>query len=84
MADQHADLAHHDHVHGQMEITEQAGTWALFQFLAKWCSLAVSVLVVMLVIWFCTNAGFLAGAISGVVVAVAGYFVLRQKKAAAH
>ncbi len=84
MADPHADYAAHDHVHGQMEISEQAKTWAVFKVIAKWCTFAVSVLLVFLVLWFCTGSGFLGALVGAAAVAVIGVASLRKKKAAAH
>ncbi|MNR29198.1 Bacterial aa3 type cytochrome c oxidase subunit IV [compost metagenome] len=81
MADQHADNAEHAYVHGSMEISEQVSTWELFKFLAKWGSLLTAAILVLLTVWFAVGAGFVAGAISGVVVFVAGFFALRSKPA---
>jgi hypothetical protein len=44
----------------------------------------VATLLVMLVLWFCVQAGFVAGAGAGIVLAVAGVFFLREKPGAAH
>ena len=81
MADQHADHAEHAYVHGSMEISEQVSTWHLFLFLAKWGSLLTAAILVVLTVWFAVGAGFVAGAISGVVVFGAGFFALRSKPA---
>ena len=74
----------HDHTQGDMDITEQLATFSLVGKMIKWGSLAVAVLVVMLVLWFCVQAGFLAGAGAGVVLAIVGTVFLRSKPAAAH
>ena len=50
----------------------------------KWGSLAVAVLVVMLVLWFCVSAGFFAGVAAGIVLAVVGICFLRSKPAPEH
>ena len=81
MADQHADHAEHAYVHGEMEISEQVSTWHLFMFMAKWGSLLTAALLVLLTVWFAVGAGFMAGAISAVVLCVAGFFALRSKPA---
>ena len=81
MADQHADNAEHAYVHGAMEISEQVSTWHLFLFLSKWGSLLTAAILVVLTVWFAVGAGFVAGAISGVVVFAAGFFALRSKPA---
>ena len=83
MADSHAETAH-DHVHGEMEISAQKHMFELFIAMTKWCSLAISAVLVLLVVWFAVGAGFIAGAISAVVVAAAGVFLLRGKKSEEH
>ncbi|RSB47305.1 aa3-type cytochrome c oxidase subunit IV [Brevundimonas sp. 357] len=62
-----------------MNITEQAGTWTLFMGLTKWLSLATAVLILFLTVWFAVGAGFIPAFISGVVLSVAGFFMLRSK-----
>lgn len=69
---------------GEMDISEQAATYGVFMLLTKWGSLAIATALVLLVLWFCTPAGFLPGLVSSVVVAVIGVFVLRDKPDAAH
>ena len=71
-----------DHQHGAMDIQEQASTFHAFIALTKWGSLALVAALVPLVIWFCTPAGFMPGAIAGVVLTVAGIVLLRDKPAA--
>lgn len=83
MADSHAETAH-DHVHGEMEISAQKSMFELFIALTKWCSLGLSAVLVLLVVWFAVGAGFIAGAISAVVVTVVGVVLLRGKKSADH
>jgi len=79
MADQHADHAEHAYVHGSMEISEQVSTWHLFLFLAKWGSLAMAAVLLLLTVWFAVGAGFLA--IGAVALCVVGFFALRSKPA---
>ncbi len=55
----------HEYTPGDQDITEQLATFSLFGKMMKWGSLAVAVLVVMLVLWFCVQAGFFAGARRG-------------------
>ncbi|HBY43788.1 MAG TPA: aa3-type cytochrome c oxidase subunit IV [Brevundimonas sp.] len=64
-----------------MNISEQAWTWSLFMGLTKWLSLATAVLILFLTVWFAVGAGFVPAFISGVVLSVAGYFMLKSKKA---
>ena len=74
-----------DYHRGEMDIHEQAGTYHAFLAVSKWLSLAMAATLVFLVIWFCTKAGFLAGAITGLVIAAIGVFALRSKpKAGGH
>jgi hypothetical protein len=74
----------HDYTQGEMDITEQLATFGLFGKMVKWGSLFVATLLVMLVLWFCVRAGFIAGLGTGVVLAAAGVFFLRAKPDAAH
>lgn len=78
MADQH-DAHAAPYVHGQMDTTEQAWTWALFMGLTKWVSLSMAVLILFLTVWFGVGAGFVPAFISGAVVAVVGFFMLKKK-----
>ena len=79
-----ADDAAHDYHHGDMQITEQVATFHLFNGLTKWGSLAIAVLLVTLVLWFCTDAGFFPGVVSGIVLLAVGIFFLRSKPEQAH
>jgi len=74
----------HDYTQGDMDITEQVATFSMVGKMIKWGSLAVATLLVMLVLWFCVQAGFIAGAGAGIVLAVVGVFFLRKKPGAAH
>jgi hypothetical protein len=62
---------------GEMDIHEQVSTFHLVMNITKWGSLVLAALLLTLVLWFCTGAGFLAGAISGIVVMVLGILLLR-------
>lgn len=68
-----------DYHRGEMDIQEQASTFHAFNQMTKWGSLALSAALTALVLWFCTSAGFMAGLIAAVVVAVAGFFFLKEK-----
>lgn len=63
---------------GDMDIHEQTSTYHLFVMLAKWGSLALAALLIFLVLAFCTPTSFLGSLAVGVIVSVAGYFVLRE------
>jgi hypothetical protein len=73
-----------DYHRGEMDIQEQAATYAAFGGMTKWGSLAISVLLLMITIWFCTPMGFLGGLIPGVVLAVLGVVFLREKPGSSH
>ena len=73
-----------DYHRGDMDIHEQVGTFHLVMNITKWGSLTLASLLLFLVMWFCTPAGFVSGLISGGVVAVIGFIVLRSKPDAGH
>ncbi|MFZ5668827.1 MAG: aa3-type cytochrome c oxidase subunit IV [Pseudomonadota bacterium] len=73
-----------EHHRGDMDITEQTATYHAVMGLTKWGSLAVAVAVLVLSLWFATDAGFLGGLVAGVAVAAAGILLLREKKAGGH
>jgi hypothetical protein len=73
-----------DYHRGEMNISEQVSTFHLIMGITKWGSLVIASALLALVMWFCTNAGFLAGAISGGVVLALGIVLLREKPAAEH
>ncbi len=77
-----AEHAHDEYHRGHMEIGEQATTYSLFMTLTKWGSLVLAAVLTAIVLWFCTEAGFLGGLIAGVVLFVAGFFYLKKKPAA--
>lgn len=70
--------------HGEMDISEQTATYDVFMLLTKWGSLAIAALLVLLVLWFCTPAGFLVGLGVSLAMTVIGIFILRDKPDAAH
>jgi len=73
-----------DYQRGEMDIQEQAATFEAFGKMTKWGSLAVSVLLLTITLWFCTSAGFIGGLVPGIVLAVLGVVFLREKPASAH
>ena len=81
---EHAHDAHGDYHHGEMDIHEQAATYLFVMRLTKWGSLATAVAILMLAMWFCTDAGFLGGLIPGLVLLAAGIALLREKKGGGH
>ena len=64
--------------HGDQDISEQVATFHLVMGITKWGSLILASGLLALVLWFCTSAGFLAGAISGLAVLVLGSIFLRS------
>lgn len=69
---------------GEMDISEQAATYHAVMGMTKWGSLALAVAILMLTVWFCTDAGFFGGLIPGVVLTVAGIALLRDGKGGGH
>ena len=81
MADPHA---HDDYVRGSQEISEQVSTFHLFMGMAKWGSVLLAAVLAFLTIWFMPNGSFIGGAITIVVIVVAGWFFLKKPKSAGH
>jgi len=73
-----------DYHRGEMDIAEQSSTYDAFLKLSKWGSLALAVSLLFVTLLFCTEAGFLGSLGPSVILAVAGFFLLRSKKKAAH
>lgn len=73
-----------DYQRGEMDIQEQAATFAAFNGMTKWGSLAVSVLLLFITLLFCTAAGFVGSAIPSILLLGAGIFFLRDKPATDH
>ncbi len=70
---------HHEYHRGEMDISEQQATYSLFMGMSKWGSLLLAASLFALTLWFCTDAGFLPGAASFVIVMMLGWFLLRDK-----
>lgn len=75
------DEAASDYHHGDQDVSAQAASYRLFNVLAKWVSLTLAVLIVMLTLWFCIGASFLAGLVPGLVILAIGIYFLRSKPA---
>ena len=69
-----------DYHRGEMDIHEQASTYAAFMTLSKWGSLAIAVGILFITLWFCTGTGFVGSFISAAVLAVLGTLLLRERK----
>lgn len=72
--------AHDDYVRGSQEIREQESTFDAFMVLTKWGSLAISVLLVFLTLWFQPGGSLMTALIVAVVLSVAGFFFLKSGK----
>ncbi|MGZ8362292.1 MAG: aa3-type cytochrome c oxidase subunit IV [Caulobacteraceae bacterium] len=72
--------AAHNNDHGHMDIREQRETFHAFIKLSKWGSLIIGVGVLFFSMWLCTPAGFFSAAITAGIVAVAGFFLLKEKR----
>jgi hypothetical protein len=73
-----------DYHRGDMDISEQVSTFQLVMNMTKWGSLVLASLLVFLVTWFCTPAGFGAGLISAIVIMALGIILLRERGGEAH
>lgn len=73
-----------DYHRGEMDIHEQAATYAAFGKMTKWGSLAVATLLLFITLLFCTKAGFIGSAIAAVILLAVGVMALKEKPAAAH
>ena len=73
-----------DYRRGEMDIQEQQSTFELVMGMTKWGSLILTSFLLMLVIWFCTPAGFVSGFVTGAIVLALGIVLLRSKPEAAH
>lgn len=83
MADPH-DHSTDDYVRGEMDVHEHQHSFELFVNMTKWGSLIITVALVFLVVLTCTKLGFIAAAVSAVVVAVLGWVMLKKKPDASH
>jgi hypothetical protein len=81
MAEQAHAVTHH---HGHMPVEAQASTYHGVMDLFKWGALGTADLLILLIMWFCTAAGFVPAFIVAAIILVAGIFGLRGGKAAAH
>jgi len=73
-----------DYHRGEMDIHEQAATFAAFNHMTKWGSLAVATLLLFITLLFCTATGLIGSAIAAIVLLAAGIFFLRDKPSSGH
>lgn len=63
------------------ELQAHERTYRAFNLLLRWCMVGLGVAITTLTLWFATPAGFLGGAVVGVVLFVAGWwFLVRQEE----
>lgn len=74
----------HDYHRGDMDISEQKSTYALFMALTKWGSLFSAAILLFLTVTFAAGAGFIAGAVAGGALAIIGWWYLRKKPFTGH
>jgi uncharacterized membrane protein len=74
----------HDYHPGDQDISEQTATFEAFGKMVKWGSLAIAAMLLLLVLWFCVGAGFIAGFVAAVVLLAVGIFFLREKPDSGH
>ena len=75
-----AESAHDYHPGGQ-DVSAQTAAYHTFTALTKWISLALSVTILMLALWFCVGVSFMGGLVPGLIVLVLGITFLRSKPA---
>jgi hypothetical protein len=69
-----------DYHRGDQDIAEQRSTYHLIMAGTKWGSLYLGAAILLLVVWFCTDAGFMSALISAIVLIVIGTLVMREKR----
>jgi hypothetical protein len=70
--------------HGDQDASAQVATYGTFNTLTKWGSLTVGTLILLLTMWFCTDAGFGGAFISAAILFVVGAWFLSRKPAGGH
>lgn len=75
---------HSEYHHGDQNASTQIADFRLFSTFLKWVSLHLAVLILVLTLWFCTDAGFLGGLIPGLIVLAIGIYFLRGKRRPVH
>jgi len=69
-----------DYIHGEMPADEHERTFHGFMKLTKWVSLYLAATLLLLSLWFCTAAGFVAGVFCAAVVIGLGTLLLSEKR----
>jgi hypothetical protein len=71
-----------DYHHGDQDIHEQQGTFRSVLIATKWSIVALAAGIAFLTLWFCTSAGFINAAVTGLIIAAVGFFALRERSSA--
>jgi hypothetical protein len=66
--------------HGHMDVREQRSTYDFFMGLTKWGSLAVAVLLLFLVLAFCTPTGVGGAIVTSIIALALGAGALRKRQ----
>ena len=74
-------MAANEYHQGDQDISENKAMYGAFMTVSKWSSLWLAAGIVALTVWFCTDQGFIPGAISAVVILIVGYVALRKRPA---
>ena len=81
MADPHHAESPDAYVRGSQEISEQASTFHAFIGMSKWGSLGIAAVLMFLTLAFQPGGSVVGGAITAVVILVAGWFLLKSPQA---
>jgi hypothetical protein len=68
-----------DYSIGSMDITEQRATFNVIMRLVKWVSLGTAALLLLLTVWFGTEAGFFTAFLAAAVLLFGGVYFLKAK-----
>ncbi len=61
-------------------LVEHERTYETFNVLIRWCMVALGSFILMLTLWFATDAGFFVAMITGIVVFAVGYELLVRRQ----
>jgi hypothetical protein len=79
MGERASDVEPIDYTIGSMDISEHRATFDVFMALVKWASLGTAALLLLLTVWFGTEAGFFTAFLSAAAFMVVGVFLLKKK-----
>ncbi len=72
-----------DYHRGDMPVAVHTTTYRGVMGLFKWGALGTADLLILLVMWFCTPAGFFPALVVAMIVLIAGIVGLKRRKSAA-